>query len=137
MPQQGDAHRVHRHPIRSRQDHIGIDQLALVGTTVDEGLHTIQHNKIRMVGSIDLGNHAPLVRGTVQLAHEVVGIAGNGFRRQSYRVLQRQSEVAAVAVRLETAGLNDAAGAPNRTRQGESLLLVAVRQLDQLPIVGT
>ncbi len=72
----------------------------------------------------------------MQLTHEVVRIARDSLGREADGIFERQSKVAAKAVRLEAAGLDHASGLAHNARQREALLPMAVLLLDQLPAVG-
>ena len=124
------AHRIHRHPVHPCNDDTRMGHLARVRPSGDERVDTVEHHQHRGIGGVDLGDHHPLAGRAMQLAHVVVGIAGDGLRRQAHGVLQRQGEVASVAVGLQTAGLDHRAGGEQRPGDGETALPVRRRGPD-------
>jgi len=72
----------------------------------------------------------------MKLTHVVVAIPRHPFGSQPDRVLERHGEVSAVAMRLQTAGLDDAIGFEHRSGYSETLLPMASCDLHHFPAAG-
>ncbi len=130
------AHRVDGNPVGAGKHHTWTHKFAFVGAAAHKGFHAVQHDQGRLVSQVDLGDHEALIGGVVQLSHIVVVLPWDALGNQADRVLEREGEVSAVTVGLQTASLDDRAALQTGTGKGEAESPVTPGQVEERPAFG-